>query len=99
MSDNATPILHKAFVVFTVGLLLGFGLCGLDYYLASRGMKSADREFGVGPLDGISLVTMGLSFLGLILTVVVWILSVIVSMLIAKPADKEPTRLFGKDDE
>lgn len=99
MLQSKRSIFSKVLIIFAVGLLLGIGLCGLDYFLASRGIGKSTEEFGVGPLDSISLLTMGLSFLGLVLTVVVWILTMIVKALTAKPEDREPTELFGKKDK
>lgn len=92
MFEAFKSILHKAFVLFAVGLLLGFGLCGLDYLLASHGIGKSHEEFGVGPLDGLSLFTMGLSFLGLVLTFVVWIVTTIVGAI----TNREPTHLFDR---
>jgi hypothetical protein len=89
----------KAFVVLAASLLLGIGLCGLDYLLASRGIGKSTQEFGVGPLDSISLLAMGLSALGLFLTAVAWLLYQIVRAIAARKDDKETTRLFDKDDQ
>ena len=92
-------IISKAFALFAVGLLLGIGLCGLDYFLASRGIGKNTEEFGVGPLDGPSLITMAISALGLLITVVAWLLSLLIGVLSKEAPDTEPTRSFDKDDE
>ncbi len=87
----------RLLLVFAAGLLLGIGLCGIDFLLASRGIGKSTEEFGVGPLDGISLVTMLLSALGLVLTVAAWVLSRIVGASTGKRSDLEPIRLFDKE--
>ena len=51
---------------------IGIGLCGLDYLLASRGIGKSTEEFGVGPLDGVSVAVMFFSALGLVLTLIAW---------------------------
>lgn len=77
MPQSKRSIFSKFLIIFAVGLLLGIGLCGLDYFLASRGIGKSTQEFGVGPLDGVSLITMFLSALGLVLTVIAWVVSAI----------------------
>lgn len=88
MSQSQRSIFSKLLIIFAAGLLLGFGLCGLDYFLASRGIGKSTQEFGVGPLDGVSLLTMGLSALGLVLTVIAW---VVASVLRAVVRRRSPT--------
>ena len=99
MPQSKRSIFSKFLIIFAVGLLLGIGLCGLDYFLASRGIGKSTQEFGVGPLDGVSLLSMGLSALGLFLTVAAWVVSRIFRAMTSKPAGREPTRLFDKEDE
>jgi hypothetical protein len=89
----------KFVIVFSVGFSIGVGLCGLDYLLASKGIGKSTQEFGVGPLDGVSLFVMFLSALGLVTTLVAGLVTVIVRSLASKPADHEPIRLFDKDDK
>jgi len=67
----------KLVAVMAVGLLVGAGLCGLDFALAARGIGKSTQEFGVGPLDGVSLVVMVLSAAGLVLSLVAWLLAAI----------------------
>jgi hypothetical protein len=99
MPQSKRSIFSKLLIICAASLLLGIGLCGLDYFLASRGIGKSTQEFGVGPLDGVSLLTMFLSALGLVLTFVAWVITLTVRSLIAKPADREPTRLFDQDDK
>jgi hypothetical protein len=89
----------KVVAVFAVALGIGVGLCGLDYLLASKGIGKSTQEFGVGPLDGVSLVVMFFSVLGLALTLVAWVVVAIVKSSTSKPADREPTRRFDKEDD
>ena len=67
----------KIVIVMAVCLLVGIGLCGLDYALAAHGIGKSHKEFGVGPLDGLSLAVMVLSALGLVLSLVAWMLAAI----------------------
>jgi len=89
----------KLVIIFAGGLLLGIGLCGLDYFLASRGIGKSTEEFGVGPLDGVSLLAMCLSALGLVFTVIAWVATQIVRALSYERADRKPTQLFGKENK
>jgi cellulose synthase/poly-beta-1,6-N-acetylglucosamine synthase-like glycosyltransferase len=89
----------KVVIVFAVGFMLGVGLCGLDYLLASKGIGKSTEEFGVGPLDGVSLVVMFFSALGLALTLIAWVVAAIVKSFTTKSADRGPTRPFNKKDE
>ena len=63
----------KVVVVLAVVFGIGVGLCGLDIFLASKGIRKSTEEFGVGPLDGVSIVVMVVSALGLVITVIAWI--------------------------
>ena len=67
----------KIVAVMAVCLLVGIGLCGLDYALAANGIGKSHEEFGVGPLDGLSIAVMILSALGLILSLIAWMLAAI----------------------
>jgi hypothetical protein len=67
----------KLVVVMVIGLLVGAGLCGLDFALAAHGIGKSTQEFGVGPLDSVSLVVMVLSAAGLVLSLAAWLLAVI----------------------
>lgn len=92
-------IFTKLVIAFSVGLSIGVGLCGMDYLLASKGIGKSTEEFGVGPLDGASLLVMFFSALGLILTLVGGFVMAIIRSLMSKPADSEPVRLFDKEDK
>jgi hypothetical protein len=89
----------KFVIVFAVGFSIGVGLCGLDYLLASKGIGKSTQEFGVGPLDGVSLIVMLLSALGLVITLVAWLFTAIISSLARETDDSEPTRLFDKENK
>ena len=86
----------KIVVFFAVTFGIGVGLCGLDYFLASRGIGASHEEFGVGPLDGPSLLVMFLSALGLIVSVIAWIIAAIVFGITHK-SDPPPTILHSSD--
>jgi hypothetical protein len=66
----------KLVTVMAVSVLVGIGLCGLDFALAGHGIGKSTQEFGVGPLDAISLVVMGLSAVGLVISLAAWLLTV-----------------------
>ena len=66
-------------VVIAVGLLVGVGLCGIDYLLAANGIGKSTAEFGVGILDAPSLIIMVLSAAGLGLTFIAWMITAVVS--------------------
>ena len=76
MTDKRFPF-AKLVVVMTVGLLVGAGLCGLDFALAAHGIGRSTQEFGVGPLDDVSLAVMVLSAAGLALSLAAWLLAAI----------------------
>lgn len=88
----------KMVVVFAVALGIGLGLCGLDFLLAAHGIRKSTQEFGVGPLDGVSLVVMFVSGLGLVVTVIVWVLSVVIGNLSRPGSGNDPQRLFDDKD-
>ncbi|MGA2889342.1 MAG: hypothetical protein ABSE51_14940 [Terracidiphilus sp.] len=67
----------KLVAVMAVGVLMGAGLCGLDFALAAHGIGKSTEEFGVGPLDGVSLAVMALSALGLLFSLAAWVLATI----------------------
>ena len=76
MTDKRFPF-PKLVVVMAVGLLVGAGLCGLDFALAAHGIGRSTQEFGVGPLDDVSLAVMVLSAAGLALSLAAWLLAAI----------------------
>jgi hypothetical protein len=77
-------IFLKFVILFVVGFSIGVGLCGLDFWLASKGIGKSTQEFGVGPLDGISLMTMFFSALGLILTLIIGLFTAIIRGMASK---------------
>ena len=79
----------KIVAVIAVSLLVGVGLCGLDYALATNGIGKSHEEFGVGPLDGVSLVVMAFSAVGLVLSLIAWGLAAIVRSA-APGSDEKP---------
>jgi hypothetical protein len=88
----------KVVTVLAVAFGLGIGLCGLDYLLAANGIGKSTEEFGVGPLDAVSLVVMVLSALGLVVTTFFWGVFAVAGSFSRK--DSEPQRLLDdKDDE
>jgi len=86
----------KIVTVLAVGFGIGLGLCGLDYLLAANGIGKSHEEFGVGPLDAVSLVVMVLSAIGLVLTTILWVVFAAVGSFSRK--DSEPPRLLDKKD-
>jgi hypothetical protein len=75
----------KTVTALAVALCVGIGLCGLDFFLAAHGIGRKTEEFGVGPLDGVSLLVMLLSTLGLAIALVVWLLIAIVRVFFREP--------------
>jgi hypothetical protein len=98
---NESPIQRISFAkvvtVFAVLFGLGVGLCGLDYLLAAKGIGKSTEEFGVGPLDGVSLVVMILSAFGLVITVIAWIIAAVVGVSVKKVS--QPEKLFDEADD
>jgi hypothetical protein len=87
----------KTTIVMAVAFVIGVGLCGLDYILASNGIGKSTEEFGVGPLDNVSLAVMILSAIGLAITLVLWLVVTVARSFSRK--DSEPQKLFDKTDE
>lgn len=88
----------KIVAVLAVAFGLGVGLCGLDFFLGSHGIGKNTQEFGVGPIDALSLIVMAFSALGLALTTVLWVVFAAVGSFSRK--DSEPQRLLDeKQDE
>jgi heme/copper-type cytochrome/quinol oxidase subunit 2 len=87
----------KVLVVLVVCFLLGAGLCGLDIVLMNHGFRDTSQEFGGGPLDGVSLVLMILSAVGIIITVVLWFIVLIVRSF--RGEGKDTQRLFEGEDK
>jgi hypothetical protein len=80
MSDpakNRFPF-AKIVAVTAVCFLVGIGLCGLDHALGAHGIGRTNEEFSVGPLDGLSLAVMALSAVGLVLSLIAWVVAAII---------------------
>lgn len=91
----------KIVVVLACTFGVGLGLCGLGGLLSVSGMATGGAGSVMGPLMGIlaivSVAAMILSALGLVLTVIVW---VVVEAFGLGQRRSEPQTLFGdKDDE
>jgi hypothetical protein len=84
-------------IVMALAFVVGVGLCGLDYLLAGNGIGKSTEEFGVGPLDNVSLAVMVLSAIGLVITLVLWLLVTILGSLTRKQS--EPQKLFDETAE
>jgi hypothetical protein len=68
----------KIVAVLAVCFLVGVGLCGLDYALGTHGIGRTNEEFSVGPLDGLSLAVMALSAVGLVLSLIAWVVAAMI---------------------
>ena len=97
MSKSLTSVFAKIVIFFAVTFGIGVGLCGLDYFLASRGIGVSHQEFSVGPLDGPSLLVMFLYALGLIVSLIAWFIAAIVFGITHK-SDPPPTILHSSQD-
>jgi hypothetical protein len=97
MSDPAKnrSFFPKIVAFMAISFLVGVGLCGLDYALGAHGIGKPNQEFSVGPLDGVSLVVMLLSAVGLVLSLIAWGVRYIYRQ-ITMPAEDESERLFNK---
>jgi hypothetical protein len=96
-SKSKTSAFAKVTIFFTVSFLVGVGLCGLDYALAAKGIGKSTQEFGIGPLDGVSIVMMILSAIGLVITTVLWILVAVIRSF--SPKEAAPQQLLEEKDE
>ena len=82
----------KVVVVLAVVFVLGLGLCGLDATVLAR-FRSHYQEFGPNTFVGtIGAWTLVLSALGLVVTIIAWVLSAVVSGVSRK--DDAPQKLF-----
>jgi hypothetical protein len=97
LPKSKMSVFAKVTIMMAVAFLVGVGLCGLDFALASDGIGKNTQEFGVGPLDGLSLVVMILSALGLALTLILWIVVAIVRSFSHK--ESEPQKLLDAQDQ
>lgn len=89
----------KTVIVFAVGFLVGMGLCGLDYLLGAHGIGKRDEEFSVGPLDGLSLVVMILSALGLVISLIAWAVVGIIGSDVNARKNDEVTHISNLDED
>lgn len=91
-SQTRSITFAKVLVVCAVALGVGIGLCGLSYVL-----PSSDDEFHTNWLSLPSLLLMGLSALGLIITAASWVITAAIGDLSVK--NSGPQTLFGNSDE
>lgn len=82
----------KIVTVLSIAFGIGLGLCGLSAILPSTG-----EEFHTNWLSLPSLLIMVLSFLGLIVTLFVWIIASAIGGFSAK--DSDPQTLFGNSND
>jgi hypothetical protein len=88
----------KIVSVLAVALGVGIGLCGLDFFLGSHGIGKNTQEFGVGPIDALSLIVMVFSAIGLAIATIFWVVMAAVASFSRK--NSEPQRLLDeKQDE
>ncbi len=97
MPKSEKSVFAKVTIFMAVAFVVGVGLCGLDYILASNGIGKSTEEFGVGPLDGLSLAVMILSAIGLAITLVLWLVVTVARSF--SHNESEPQKLFDKTDE
>jgi cellulose synthase/poly-beta-1,6-N-acetylglucosamine synthase-like glycosyltransferase len=97
MPKSKKSAFAKVTILFAVAFVIGVGLCGLDYVLASNGIGKSTEEFGVGPLDGLSILVMVFSAIGLALTLFVWFIVTVVTRF--SKTTSEPQKLFDEKDE
>jgi hypothetical protein len=66
----------KLVAIFAAGFGIGLGLCGLGFFLPAHGVGRGrgDEEFGMAPISLVSLVIVIVSFVGLIVTLLMWAL-------------------------
>lgn len=82
----------KVVTVLAVAFGIGLGLCGLSAILPSSG-----EEFHTNWLSLPSFLVMVLSFLGLVVTLFVWIVASVIGGFSVK--NSGPQTLFGNSDE
>jgi hypothetical protein len=76
----------KIVVGLAVAFVLGLGLCGLDFFLLLRESQTHSRGFAVAPVGVASLTLQILSAIGLVVTIIVWV----VLAIMASSSRKEP---------
>jgi hypothetical protein len=83
--------------VLALAFIAGVGLCGLDFFLANKGIGKSTEELGVGPLDNISLIVMLLSLVGLVIALLAWAVNGIIRAF--RRGDNGAQKLLDKKDE
>jgi len=78
----------KTVTVLAIGFGIGLGLCGLSAVLPSSG-----EEFHTNWLSLPSLLIMVLSFLGLIITLIIWVITSAIG------SSSDTQTLFGNSEE
>ena len=97
MPKSKKSVFAKVTIFMALAFVVGVGLCGLDYVLGSNGIGKSGGEFSMGPLDGLSLVVMIFSAIGLVLTLVVWAVVAVITSLSRKAS--EPQAPSDEKDE
>ena len=87
---------EKLVTILAICFGVGVGLCGLDHFLAAHNIGRSTQEFGVGPLDGPSVIVMFLSAVGLVLALIAWAVAGIFGL---GRKDAEPQQLFDERGE
>jgi hypothetical protein len=87
----------KVTILFAVAFVVGVGLCGLDAALLS-GLRNPGEEFGPNTIvGGIGAWAILLSGVGLIVTILLWIVVSLAKSFSHK--DSEPQKLFDESAE
>ncbi len=87
----------KIVVFLAAAFGIGVGLCGLDYLLASANIGKSTEEFGVGPLDSVSILVMLFSAAGLALVLLAWLIAAIFRSFHSGSEGDELQKLFGSE--
>jgi hypothetical protein len=82
----------KTVTVLAVVFGIGLGLCGLSYIL-----PSSDNEFHTNWLSGVSLLVIVLSFLGLVVSLIIWAIRGIIGSSTERTSATQT--LFGDSEE
>ena len=82
----------KTVTVLAVVFGIGLGLCGLSYVL-----PSSDNEFHTNWLSGVSLLVIVLSFLGLVVSLIIWAIRGIIGSSTERTSATQT--LFGSSEE
>jgi hypothetical protein len=93
-----SSIFAKIFTVLAFAFIAGIGLCGVDAAFLSN-LPGPHEEFGPNTfVGGIGLIALVLSALGLVLTLVAWLLSPLVGYIRHKDSESE-NLIDHPDDE